>query len=249
MGLHRVLGAVLLMSLTEAQRARRRHVKRKLLQRRGYQFGQPNCGLATAVSPGDVACMDTSIQLVKYLCDDKMLSIDAIRRISGAPAHRPFPNERVLPTLLRLGLPYQFRNSLTAAELWEIVLKKGPVLFAEDYWAHPHWNGYVYAGVRMTGVATNRRGNRVVVGTADPDRKAGNNQWSFKLGHAGVFAFAGGDWGHKEAGLRDPNHNSAVRPERPAWDKVSLAQLNRQLRSFNLGQNRAMWVPTEVVVR
>lgn len=235
--------------LTEAQRARRRHIKRKLLERRGYQFGQPECSLATMVVPGDVACMDTSIQLIKYLCDGKKLSINKIRTISGAPAHRPFPNAFVLPTLLRLGLPYQFRNSLTAAEIWEICLKRGPVLFAEDYWAHPEWNGYVYAGHRMNGWTTNRHGTRVHVGTSDPDRKSGRNQTNFKLGHAGVAAFAGGDYGNKDLGLRDPNHNSSARPERPAYDKVSLAQFNRELRSFNLGQNRAMWVPTEVVVR
>lgn len=235
--------------LTEAQRDRRRKVKRKLLQRRGYQFGQPECNLASSTVPGDVACMDTSIQLVKYLCDGRRLSINDIRRISRAPAHRPFPNAYVLPTLLRLGLPYQYRNSLTAAELWEIVLKRGPVIFAEDYWAHPEWSGYVYAGQRMNGWTTNRRGVRVHVGTSQPERKSGRNQTNFKLGHAGVIAFAGGDYGNKSAGLRDPNHNSAVRPERPAWDKVSLAQLNRELRSFNSGQTRACWVPTEVVVR
>ena len=234
--------------MNENQRERRKHIKRKLLKRNGYQFGQPmtTCNLASRSVPGDVACMDTAIQLVKFLCDGKKISLNAARRATGAPFHVPTPIQYVERGLRRLGLPYRFSNDLTASQVWEILLTRGPVIVAEDYWAHPQWRGYVYAGRRMNGRAglTGR-----YVGFADPDGKAGSNQWNFTAGHAVVFAFAGGDWGNKSIGVRDSNHNSAVRPERPAWDRISIPQANRMISSFNGGRNKGLWIPTEVVVR
>ena len=233
--------------LSEAQRERRRHIKRKLLQRRGYQFGQPadTCNLASKFVPGDMACADTSIQLLKFLVDGKKISINAVRRASHDTFHTPMDIINADIALRNLGLPYTRTNSLTASEIWEILLKRGPVMVAEDYWAHPQWRGYVYAGRRMNG-----RGGLTgkYVGFADPDRKAGSNQWNFLDGHMVLFAFAAGDYGNKGIGLRDPNHNSAVRPERPAWDRVSIPQANRMLQSFN-GGTKQIWIPTEVVVR
>lgn len=228
---------------------RRRHVKRILLERNGYQFGQPNCSLVTRIVPGDVACADTCIQMVARICRGLNLSLNFIRGISNAPQDVPLPVEASERTLRRLRLPYEIRTGLNAKELMLIARNRGPVLIAEDYWAHPQWKDYNYGGIRQDGKARNASGRDVWVGFAKPLEKAGNNQPTFSGGHMVLLATSrrvkGGNIGY----IRDPNHNSNARPERPAWDVVNTRQLNRMLRSFNKGRGVVAIVPTEVVVK
>lgn len=229
---------------------RRQHVKRVLLKRNGYQFGQPKCGLATDDTPGDVACMDTSIQLVARIVKGKWYSIDYIRRLSRAPHHVPMPVANAAIALQRLGLNYRLVDHVGASDIIRLARRRGPVIIAEDYWAHPQWKGYLYAGKRQDGRAKNQNGRIIRVGFADPEGHAGNNQWTFRDGHAVVVATTQPRGESTENALvRDSNHHSASRPERPKWDEITVGQLGRMLRSFNEGRNRAVWIPMEVVLK
>lgn len=232
--------------------ARRRHVKRILLKRNGYQFGQPpgTCTRVTRVTPGDVACMDTSIQLLARLCRGRWYSLDFVRAKSLAPSDRPMPVGNAAVAMRRIGLPYVLRTGLSAMQIFDYVVKRGPVVIAEAYWSHPHWLGYRYLGRTMRGFATKPGGGSVHVGVARPLRRAGSNQWNFTAGHAVVLAWARRrPDGSRVIGVRDPNHNSAARPERPAWDEITLGQLARMLRSFQTTGVSVAWVPTEVVIK
>lgn len=231
-------------------------VKRILLKRNGYQFGQPaaTCSMVTNNIPGDVGCADTSIQMVARICGGKWhqgiwYSLNYIRRKSGAGGGRPLPVGNALKALRALGLDYEIRTDLTAKELMVIARNKGPVLIAEDYWAHPQWKDYVYLGRKMTGKARNSRGRTVTVGFSRPLEKSGSNQWSFRLGHMVLLATSDFRDGKNVGFVRDPNHNSASRPQRPAWDMINSKQLGRMLRSFNGGRNAIAIVPRTRVWR
>lgn len=232
---------------------RRRYVKRVLLERTGYQFGQhPNfCKLVTARIPGDVACADTCIQTVYRLAFGRFISLDSVRRRTGAPAGKPNNEITTLRGLRALGLPYEKRESITAAQVLRIARERGPVLVAEAYWAHPQWKGYRYASQVQTGVTRNPAGRLVEVGFAQPLEAAGNNQPTFRLGHMVLVATSQRRRNGPDVGfVRDPNHASPGRPERPAWDKVTAAQLGRMLRSIRPanGGRVLAFVPTERII-
>lgn len=224
---------------------RRIRVKRILRERNGYQFGQPN---DTLVNGGTVACTDTCIQMIVRICKGKRVSLNKVRLASRAPRGQPMESDEALRALRWFGLPYELRTDLSASQITRIAMDRGPVIVCEAYWAHPQWHGYRYAGRRLSGWSTNGRGKRVKVGVARPRGRSGLTQWTFRGGHAVLLATGqvGGD-GKKTAYIRDPNHNSFARPERPAWDRVTMGQLSRMLRSWPFG-SRAVFVPTRRVL-
>jgi len=224
----------------------RRHVKRILLLRSGYQFGQPDATttLVTRDTPGDVACADTGMQLITRIVTGRRIRLNQVRRVSGAPHHAPTPTALVEPALRRLGLPYEQRLGGTARQVWDLCAARGPILLAEGYWSHPRWKGKAPAWSRDP-----RSGSRVRVGYARPSARAGNTQPDFIAGHMVVVAWAGLRDGERVFGVRDPNHASPARPERPAWDELSMSQMLRMLRSFTPSRTAICWAPTEVLFR
>ena len=228
---------------------RRRYVKRELLKRRNYQFGQnpATVSLATDRVSGDVACADTSIQLAVQIVKKRFYSINYVRRKSGNRYHVPMNVGNAVLALRRMGLPYERRSNLSVPDLMRISLHRGPVLVAEDYWAHPQWKGYKYLGHTQNGYSKTPSGKTVQVGFAHPLQRSGQTQHTFKGGHMVLLATAIERRGGKWIGfVRDPNHHSAARPERPAWDEVTAAQLRRMIRSFD---SPTYIVPTEVLIR
>lgn len=199
--------------------------------------------MATRSVPGDVACADTSIQMVVRIIQGKYLSLNYIRRASGNAHRVPMSVTNAAYCLRRLGLDYELRTNITAREVMQIAREKGPVLIAEDYWAHPQWKDYVYAGHKMDGKARTASGRSVYVGFSRPLERSGSNQWTFKLGHMVLVATSQRKDGKNVAYVRDPNHNSASRPQRPAWDEVNTRQLARMMHSFNRGRNIIAIVP------
>lgn len=225
---------------------RREHVLRILSRRNRYQFGQP-AATTTLVKGGAVACTDTSIQMIVQLAKGKNVSLNGVRRRSGAPQDVPMKASQALQALRSYGLPYEMRTGLLASDIVRIAKTKGPVIIAEKYWAHPQWLDYTYAGKTLKGYATNDAGARVRVGISKPPRRSGLNQWTFRGGHAVLVATALYEGGRNLPVVRDPNHNSPARPERPAYDTVTMYQLNRMLKSWPV--TTVALVPTRVVIK
>jgi len=244
---------------TAAQR-RRRHVKRILARRNRYQFGQP-ASTTNLVGGGSFACTDTCIQLIVWMAKGKKVTLNDVRRRSGGPkgSSRFTPGMRglvpseALRALRSYGLDYELR-SLGARDLLRIARNRGPVIIAEQYWAHPQWKGYRYAGRTLRGWSTSHAGKRIRVGFARPRTRAGLTQWNFRGNHAVLLAsafVAGLDNVEQSIGLvRDPNHNSSVRPERPKWDVVTPQQLNRMSNSIRNAYygRRLAYVPKRKVI-
>lgn len=222
----------------------RKRVKSILGRRTRYQFGQPKDSL---VDGGAVACTDTCIQLIKLMVDGRRVSLDKVRRLSGGPTDgsRGLRSSEALRAMRKLGLPYTTAN-LTARQAMDISRTLGPVIVAEAYWAHPQWMGSTYMGTRAGRFARDARGKRRWVGYAKPLREAGKTQLTgFDGGHADLLVWAN----KRTAFVRDPNHNSPARPERPAWDELTVKQLDRMLDSFvALAGARVCYVPARKVI-
>jgi hypothetical protein len=233
--------------MSSARDRRRKLVKRILLRRKGYQFGQPKDDL---VGDGRVACTDTCIQLIVLIVKGWNVSLNNVRRRSKAAEDQPMQASEALRALRSYGLPYVVERGLTARQVMRIAMDKGPVIVCEMYWAHPQWKGYSYAGRTLNGYAGAVGVGVKRVGFAKPTGRAGLTQWPFRGGHAILAATAAWQetrWGRRLFGFeRDPNHSSAVRPERPAWDKVNLSQLQRQLDSWP-GESQC-YVPTRRII-
>lgn len=217
---------------------RRDRVLRILRKRNRYQFGQP---YDRSNLVGNSGCTDTAIQLIVWMATGKRVSLNAVRRRSGARAGYPMLTSHAIRALASYGLSYEVRVGLKASEATKIARTKGPVIVAEKYWAHPQWRGYSYMGRKLWGWATSSRGQRIRVGVSKPYGRSGLTQWTFRDGHAVLLATdvweprVGNDPDAKKihfAVVRDSNHNSPSRPERPAFDLVTMGQLNRMLNSW-----------------
>jgi hypothetical protein len=226
--------------MNEAER--REHALAILGRRNRYQFGQPDDHL---VLDGAVACTDAAIQMTKLIADGRRVSLNKVRVLSGAPQDQPLTSDEALLALHRLGLPYARVVGETAGRLLDIARRRGPVIICERYWSHPQWKGYTYGGITLTGKARNDNGRIVRPGFADPIGRAGLTQPTFRDGHAVLLACDDRRDGRRVAIVRDSNHNTPARPERPAYDVVSVPQLRRMLGSWP-GSSLAL-VPTRAI--
>ena len=234
---------------------RRKFVKRILAKRNRFQFGQPKDNLT---DNGAVACTDTCLQLIIWMVKGKRVSLNRIRVISKGPTDgsRGLRPSEVMRVFRFFNLPYKARTDITAAQAMRIARNKGPVIIGELYWSHPQWDGYRYMGKTLKGSVVHG-GTRTKVGFArlhGKTARSGLTQWTFQGGHAVLLAWAtlksSGD-NSTVAGVRDPNHNSGGRPERPRWDELKMGQVNRMIRSIQpvFGGKRLVYVPTKVVIK
>lgn len=217
------------------------HVVSVLRRRHRYQFGQPK---SSAVLGGAVACTDACIQMIVLMANGKSVSLNEVRERSQAPEDQPLTRDEALRALSSYGLRYEARSDMAAPGVLRMARVRGPVILCEMYWAHPQWKDYVYAGRRLNGLTKTDGGRTVRPGFAAPFRRAGLTQWTFRGGHAVLLATEVYDDGERLGVVRDPNHNSSARPERPAYDVVSIRQLNRMLSSW---PGRLVLAPTRRV--
>jgi hypothetical protein len=224
--------------------ARREHVLKVLRRRNRYQFGQP---IHTSNLVTNSGCTDTCIQLIVLMAKGKRVSLNNVRQRSGARPNSAMTIEQALRALHSYGLPYELRRNVKAVDVRRITRQRGPVIIAEKYWAHPQWQNYPYMGRRLNGLARNNANRTVRVNFARPLKRSGLTQWTFRDGHAVLAATDIQMAGLWLPVIRDPNHNSWSRPERPAYDVVTMFQLNRMLKSWPGGS--LVLAPARTVIK
>jgi hypothetical protein len=225
---------------------RRERVLRILDLRNRFQFGQPK-KTTSKTGYGKFACTDTCIQLIVKIVRNKNVSLNEVRRRSKAPSTRGMKGSEARRALRRFGMDYDVMYGKDADDVIRMVKNRGPVILAEMYWAHPEWKGYRYFGRTMDGRATDLKNKLRWVGFAKNKRgkfRAGKTQWNFKNGHAVLVATVLDDGG---IAVRDPNHNSRIRPERPAYDVINKTQLTRMLKSWPYGYTYILAPKSKVV--
>jgi hypothetical protein len=210
------------------EKEERTGIKALLAKRQNYQFGQANQELVMSGGKS-VGCGDTSVQLAVRIIKDKKVSLNRVRRASGAIHYTGYSsNSQLLKAFRAFGIEYRDALNLTPAMVKTCASKYGPVLMLYTYGWHPEWQGYTHGGRTADGEPN---------GYSRPLGKSGRNDMFFGTPVTGVTGKNGGHWAtvctiwRDDFIVRDSNHNSPARPERPAWDKLTAAQMSKMLTS------------------
>lgn len=149
----------------------------------------------------------------------------------------------------RVGLPYRLAYEMPFREVMRRANQYGPVGVGVVYSEQPEWFGFTYKGTRADG-----RPN----GYASPRAAAGKTQlvgftgahFDVVLGYHRVLN-PNGTVNRRVVSCKDPNHGSAARPERPAYDDMTDAQFGRLYTAYKdkLGRPLYALVPTKAFVR
>lgn len=181
-----------------------------------FQFGQ-----AGAPCGGKSCCTDTCIQMIVEYYKEVHYSLSEIRR--RAQASTSFNEDpctginhiEVVNALKSFDLGnYRAAFGVDASDVWNYV-QYGPVLVGVHYGSYPNWN------------------NRCTNPHAEV---AGRTDCTFKGSHA-ILAIGRryhtiGGTTHKDFFMRDPDHNSAARPEKPAFDRITIGQLDKAMKNI-----------------
>ena len=197
------------------------------------QFGQPN---STKSYLGKTGCSFTVAQCVIGIWTGHIPSHNDIARIVGYPTARQAKHQIGLLSsqVLRLYAHYDLRYKMVRGWDWDKLERRsalyGPVHFYTRYTHQPEWKGFKYAGATADGKPN---------GYARPYGKAGKTQLSgFDGGHsellAGykIFRNKDGSVHHVTDYIRDPNHGSKSRPERPSYDRIYRTQGKKLYESY-----------------
>lgn len=187
------------------------------------QFGQDldTCKLTHG---GTAGCLVCCVQNLVWLWTGKHVTMDQVCRAGGFPANKAQRNgqagmlsSQAIRALAFFGVHYKIVRGMSWSDLEKKSMSHGPVIFFEHYGWHPEWKDYHYRGVKANGEPN---------GYAEPEGKAGKNQLSgFNGSHACIL---GGYYLHDDDTvtdiIKDVNHGSPARPEKPAFDKYSRKQ-------------------------
>lgn len=219
-------------------------LKREIRARRGtaphgrsQQFGQPNSSLTTN---GATGCTDTILQWLIWRTKGKWVSQNRIRNVAGIyrivyganGERRGLRPDEVQRVLTYYQLPYKIVRGWSALQVAR-ASRLGLVGFGHMYPWWPEWRGYRYGNVRADGHPN---------GYATPTGHAGRTQLSGFYGrHFGMlFGYATSPTEPDLYYGWEPNHGSAVRPERPPYDRMTFTQFARAYDSYQKvgGQTR-----------
>jgi len=177
-----------------------------------FQFGQP--GVPWALQK--VACTDTCVQMVIRYYKDRTISLNEIRRDSGqVPYGTGLTVTQALRALSLNGVSnYRWITGYNRAFM-VARLKLGPIIVATNYRYYPAWKGHCSSTISKAAVGgktdcTFTGAHAVLVIKAMP-----------VYGSSGITGY--------EYLVRDPDHDSPSRPERPRYDRISEAQLKKAM--------------------
>ncbi len=199
---------------------RRQHVLGLARQDGRYQFGQP--AISRQYVPESVGCGPNAIQ-VAGLSWGKRVTMDYVLAAAGFPdikAQGGLYTHQMTKALRAMGLDYEGVYDPEPRDLTEIAKHRGPVVFLCEYLSWPQWKGYEINGKTADGKPN---------GYARPFGRAGRNDLWFGAGHYGVLlsSMYRPHLNDIDVWLRDPDHNSAYRPETPQWDVVNGKQWDK----------------------
>lgn len=197
-----------------------------------FQWGQRDADkfMPQGVNTG---CSATSVQFILGL-HGHVVSLNDIAEAVGYPdsrqakLHIGLYDRQVVQALAHWGVMYRLTTDKTPTELMRISVRQGPVAFCCIYGQWPEWQGYRYYGETADGKPN---------GYARPIQAAGKNQLTgFEDGrHMGLllskYHRSGTPHEATQVWLRDPNHGSPARPEKPVYDIVTPGQWGRLFRT------------------
>lgn len=179
-----------------------------------FQFGQ------AAPCRGTTSCTDTCMQMLGEYWKEKTYSLNEVRKLAQAKTHfdeNPCTGINMVEALnglAAMGINYRGATNITASYVATKVAL-GPVIVG-------------VSGASYPADAQNH------CGKINKAEHGGRTQCSFKGAHAIlVIGFQkhikNGKTIHWDFIARDPNHNSSGRPEKPTFDRITLAQMSKAI--------------------
>lgn len=184
-----------------------------------FQFGQ-----AGAPCGGASCCTDTCIQMLGEYWKEKTYTLSEIRKL--AQAKTSF-NESPCTGINAI-------EALNALAAMGITWYRGATNIDASFVATKSVLGPVLVGVAGGSYPNDVHGK---CGQVNKAEHGGRTQCDFVGAHA-VLALryqkhvATGVTTHWDFVTRDPNHNSPARPEKPTFDRITLAQFNHAIRDL-----------------
>jgi hypothetical protein len=212
------------MSLVYSARLKREIVARRA--RPSQQFGQKD---DETTFNGATGCTHTVLQWMIWRTKGKWVTHDVISHYATYPVAQFNPKRRgmrpseVQRVIDHYGLPYKIVHGWSVLSIAK-ASKLGLVGFGHLYPWWPEWRGFRYGNVKADGKPN---------GYATPTGKAGRTQLSGFYGrHFGMLLGYATQDGPDLYYAWEPNHGSAVRPEKPPYDRMSYVQFERLVKSF-----------------
>lgn len=173
-----------------------------------FQFGQAGVPFSLA----KVACTDTCVQMVINYYKDKLVSLNEVRKDSGKPPYGTgLTVSAALQALSRNGVTHYKWTLGYSRAFMKSKLALGPVIVSVNYRYYPSWPGSRCGG--------------------NDAREGGKTDCNFTGAHAVLVIkmlpvyHSNGTFARYDFLVRDPDHNSAGRPEKPRYDRITEAQL------------------------
>ncbi len=192
------------------------------------QFGQPADYSAFG---GATACTHVVLQALALVWKGKRLTIDQISTLAGYDRERNsegfirgMNNTEFATVCAKLGLPYSIVFGLSASDMVRYS-NRGPVFYGMRYGSHPDWRGYVYDGVTAKSPYAIKGGATQLTGFE-------NGRHAVLLAGYRTMVDATGTVVGYRAWVKDPNHGSGSRPERPGYDEITVAQAKREYTAY-----------------
>lgn len=219
------------------------------------QFGQ---AADVCTDNGKLGCTQTGAQFLALNATGRFYTHDEVSRLSGYPCGGGSGNRGMYPSELQrfftnAKLPYVVKAGLTVPAVLAAAAL-GPVGFAHSYSRWPQWYGYVYYGRKATGKLN---GFAVPLGKAGATQLTGiSRNASIPVsptnpdGHFGVLLGSGVGSTGFQVYAWEPNHNSAARPEDPAYDILTGPQFTKLYDSYRvvLGRTAIAAIPTRSIL-
>lgn len=185
-----------------------------------YQFNNTVGGGKGANYLGSTACTDTCVQMIIEYYKEKSVSLEDIRKASGGPndgVHGLIPSQQ-LRALAHYGITnYKYAVGINYQFVMDHAVKTGPVIVYVGYGAYP--------------IAAHNKCSQGFVATV-----GGKTDCIFTGAHAtlaiGIKRIFGKDGKvlRYDAAIRDPDHNSDSRPEKPPYDQFPQPSLGNAMK-------------------
>jgi len=176
-----------------------------------FQFGQ--AGVPWSLQK--VACTDTCVQMIIHYFKDRLISLNEVRRDSGQVPGRGLKVSQSLRALQLNGVSsYRWDVGYNRANMISR-LKLGPVIASVNYRYYPAWAGHCS-------------------NTTSKAEMGGKTDCYFTGSHAvlvikAIPIYRGSKVTGYEYLVRDPDHDSPGRSEKPNYDRISEAQLKKAM--------------------
>lgn len=201
------------------------------------QFGQQH---DDDVWQGQTACTHCCLQFIEYFVHGRKLTLNEVNHFAGMPRNanvagvpRGMRPAEIVTFIKATNLPYRLVTGRDWTEARTAALL-GPVMYSMRMGSEPSWKGTVYHGIHAKAPFAKWAGRTQLTG--DDVRHA-----MLFLGEKPVRDSHGG-LTYWRTYVKDSNHGSPARPERPPHDIITGGQARASYEAYRTKLHQTPWL-------